>query len=87
MHYYSIDTHDMLGNYLEDDGDDGNSVAYKGKFNTDWQNANKKGLDWYENKLSPGCQVETGVHNTQHITANRKAFEMLWILARIAGWG
>ena len=55
MHYYSIDTHDMLGNYLEDDGDDGNSVAYKGKFNTDWQNANKKGLDWYENKLSPGC--------------------------------
>lgn len=87
MHYYSIDTHDMLGNYLEDDGDDGNSVAYKGKFNTDWQNANKKGLDWYENKLSPGCEVETGVHNTQHITANRKAFAMWWILARIAGWG
>ena len=25
-------------------------------------------------------------HNSQHITANRKAYAMWWILARIAGW-
>ena len=24
--------------------------------------------------------------NSQHITANRKAYAMWWILARIAGW-
>ncbi len=27
-----------------------------------------------------------GAHNSQHITANRKAYAMWWILARIAGW-
>ncbi|MDP2334897.1 MAG: hypothetical protein Q8N05_00305 [Bacteroidota bacterium] len=86
LDYYSIDTHDMKGNYWEDAGDDGNSVAYKGKFYSDWQDSHQKGIDWYENKLSPGGEVETGAHNTQHITANRKAFAMWWILARIAGW-
>lgn len=84
--YYSIDTHDMVGNYWEDAGDDGNSAAYKGKFYSDWQNAHKIGVDWYENRVSPGGKAEYGDHNSQHITANRKAFAMWWILARIAGW-
>ena len=25
-------------------------------------------------------------HNDQHITANRKAYAMWWLLAHIAGW-
>jgi hypothetical protein len=86
LDYFSIDTHDMNGNYWEDAGDDSNSAAYKGKFNLDWQNAHVKGIDWYENKLSPGGEAQFGEHNSQHITANRKAFAMWWILARIAGW-
>jgi hypothetical protein len=86
LDYYSIDTHDMDGNYWEDTGDDGNSAEYGGNFYVDWQNAHQLGVDWYENKSSPGGSVAFGAHNSQHITANRKAYAMWWILARIAGW-
>jgi hypothetical protein len=86
LDYYGIDTHDMSGKYWEDTGDDGNSDAYGGNFYKDWQNAHTKGQDWYDNRESPGGNVIFGAHNSQHITANRKAFAMWWILARIAGW-
>ncbi|VAW23240.1 hypothetical protein MNBD_BACTEROID01-1886 [hydrothermal vent metagenome] len=86
LDYYSIDTHDMSGKYWEGTGDDGNSAAYNGNFYLDWQNAHKKGADWFENKNAPGGKVVFGAHNSQHITANRKAYAMWWILARIAGW-
>ena len=86
LDYYSIDTYDMEDNYWEDTGDDGNSSAYGGNFYLDWQNSHKLGVDWYENKKSPGGEVIFGAHNSQHITANRKAYAMWWILARIAGW-
>ncbi len=86
LDYYSIDTHDMNDNYWEDTGDNGNSSAYGGNFYEDWQNAHTLGQDWYENKSAPGGSVTYGAHNTQHITANRKAYAMWWILARIAGW-
>ena len=36
--------------------------------------------------MEPGGRVDYGEHNTQHITANRKAYAFWWILARIAGW-
>jgi hypothetical protein len=86
LDYYSIDTHDMGGNYWEDAGDDGNSAAYGGNYYLDWQNAHAPGTDWYENKTAPGGEVIFGAHNTQHITANRKAYALWWILARVAGW-
>ena len=86
LDYYSIDTYDMRDNYWEDSGDDGNSAAYGGNFYMDWQNAHQLGKGWYENKNAPGGDVVFGAHNSQHITANRKAFAMWWILARIAGW-
>jgi len=86
LDYYSIDTHDMDDNYWEDAGDNGNSDAYGGNFYIDWQNAHSLGEDYYENKESPGGYVAFGAHNTQHITANRKAYAFWWILARIAGW-
>ena len=86
LDYYSIDTYDMGDNYWEDSGDDGNSAAYGGNFYMDWQNAHEPGVGWYENKNSPGGEVVFGAHNSQHITANRKAYAMWWILARIAGW-
>lgn len=41
-------------------------------------------LGWFENK-KPNDNVTYGEHNTQHITANRKAYAMWWILARITG--
>jgi hypothetical protein len=86
LDYYSIDTHDMDDNYWEDTGDDGNSAEYGGNFYADWQNAHQLGVDWYENRSSPGGSVAFGAHNSQHITANRKAYAMWWILARMAGW-
>lgn len=85
LDYYNIDTHDMNGNYWEDAGDDGNSSA-GGDFYADWQSSHTVGEDYFENRSSPGGPVTYGAHNTQHITANRKAFAMWYILARIAGW-
>ncbi len=86
LDYYSIDTHDMMDKYWEDAGDNGNSAAYGGNFYLDWQNSHILGIDWYKNKEEPRGKVSFGAHNTQHITANRKAYAMWWILARIAGW-
>lgn len=82
LDYYSIDTHDMSDNYWDDTGDDGNSTKYGGNFYSYWQNTHS---GWYENKDTDGS-VAYGEHNTQHITANRKAYAMWWILARIVGW-
>jgi hypothetical protein len=86
LDYYGIDTHDMQGNYWEDTNDNGSSDAYGGNFYTDWQNTHQLGIHYYENRESPGGEVSFGDHNSQHITANRKAYAMWWILARIAGW-
>lgn len=86
LDYYSIDTHDMEGNYWEDAGDDGNSGAYGGNFYRNWQDEGRPGEDYYENKNNPNGEVTYGDHNSQHITANRKAFAMWYILACIAGY-
>jgi hypothetical protein len=86
LDYYSIDTHDMEGTYWEDAGDDGNSDSYGGNFYNDWQGAQTLGEDYYENKNAPGGDVTFGEHNYQHITANRKAYAMWYILACIAGY-
>jgi hypothetical protein len=86
LDYYSIDTHDMQGNYWEDTGDDGNSDEYGGNFYVDWQNEHVLGVHYFENKSSPYGSVTFGQHNSQHITANRKAYAMWYILACIAGY-
>ncbi len=87
LDYYGIDTHDMNDNYWEDTGDNGNSDAYGGNFYIDYQGDNIEGEGYYFNKNSPGSSTATcGDHNTQHITANRKAYAMWYILAMIAGW-
>jgi hypothetical protein len=85
LDYYGIDTHDMDGNYWEDAGDDGNS-SDGGHFYQEWQDNQSVGEGYFENRNSPGGSVAYGAHNTQHITANRKAYAMWYILASIAGW-
>jgi hypothetical protein len=86
LDYYGIDTHDMEDNYWEDAGDNGNSEDYGGNFYVDWQGTQTEGSGYFYNRDAPGGGITYGDHNTQHITANRKAFAMWWILARIAGW-
>ena len=86
LDYYGIDSHDMDDNYWEDSGDDGNSENYGGNFYSDWQESHQLGKDYFENRESPGGSASYGDHNSQHITANRKAYAMWWILSRIAGW-
>jgi hypothetical protein len=86
LDYYGIDTHDMNDQYWSDAGDNGNSDLYGGNFYIDWQEQGEEGIDYYYNKDTPGGTITYGDHNTQHITANRKAYAMWWILARIAGW-
>ncbi|NJK87431.1 MAG: hypothetical protein HC906_17055 [Bacteroidales bacterium] len=67
LDYFSIDAHDMDGNYWQDAGDNGNSNAYGGNFLIDWQNSHALGEDYYYNRSSPGGSVTYGAHNTQHI--------------------
>lgn len=86
LDYYSIDTHDMAGNYWKDTNDNGYSDSYGGNFYIDWQENQESGSDYWKNRLSPGGDIAYGAHNNQHITANRKAMAFWWIMARMAGW-
>lgn len=86
LDYYSIDSHDMAGAYYEDADDNAHSAAAGKSYNQDWQDSHTEGLDWFRNLSSPGGDVSFGEHESQYITANRKAYAMWYILARIAGW-
>jgi hypothetical protein len=81
LDYYSIDSHDMDGNYHEDAGDgDGTSNFY-----VEWQNSHTPGVDYFATRGSPGGSILAADHNpNQYITANRKAYAMWYILAGIA---
>jgi hypothetical protein len=84
LDYWSIDSHDMDGNYYPDADDNGSSGSKH--FNQDWQDAHLEGTAWFNNLDAPAGSIDCGQHETQHITANRKAYAMWYILARIAGW-
>ncbi len=74
----------MDGTYYEDTGDNGDSEEYGGNFYVDWQDTHTEGVHWYRNRASPGGSESFGDHNTQHITANRKAFAFWWVMAQLA---
>jgi hypothetical protein len=86
LDYYSIDSHDMAGTYYADAWDDAYSESAGKAYNAEWQASHTRGTDWFYNRDAPGGSVNTGDHLNQHITANRKAYAMWYILARIAGW-
>lgn len=86
LDYYSIDSHDMDGTYYEDASDDSYSASAGKNFNQVWQDAHAEGTDWFYNQSVPGgtSTSDYGMHLSQHITANRKAYAMWYILAGIA---
>ncbi len=86
LDYFGIDSHDIAGNYYQAANDDGYDPDSETSYYSDWQDSHSLGSHWYYNKNSPGGDIELPQHNTQHITANRKAYAMWWILARMAGW-
>lgn len=88
LDYYTIDTYDMNDKYWEDASDNGYSNANNGNFLKSWQDSRTLGVDYFASRTAPypNGQQQPGAHNTQYITANRKAYAMWWILARIAGW-
>ncbi|GEM_PF-545515 len=86
LDYYGIDTHDFAGTYYPDANDDGYDPESGRNFYAEWQDDHEEGVDWYNNLTAPHGSVEEGDHNSQHITANRKAYAFWWILARISGW-
>lgn len=86
LDYYGIDSHGMDGAYHEAADDNGLDTATGTRYYGNWQASHALGTDWFQNKSSPGGAVAYGEHLDQHITANRKAYAMWWILARIAGW-
>jgi len=92
LDYFSIESHDMNGNYWDDAGDDSYSVKYRRSedavsyyFFQDYQDAHALGKDYFYNR-DINDDINTGKHVNQHITANRKAYAMWWILARLTGW-
>jgi len=86
LDYFSIDSHCMNDYYYSDCSDDGDSDEYGGNYYKTFQDQGQLGQTYYENKNIPQGDIKFGQHNTQHITANRKAYAMWWILARLAGW-
>jgi hypothetical protein len=86
LDYYSIDSYCMKDIYYQDAGDDGDSNLYGGNYYRDYESVSLLGQDYFENKVMPDGEIEYGSHTTQHITSNRKAYAMWWILARLAGW-
>jgi hypothetical protein len=84
LDYYGIDSHDFAGNYYPDVNDNG--VEGDISFYEDWQASHTEGADWFYNLTGPHGGIEEGDHNSQHITANRKAYAFWWLLARISGW-
>lgn len=104
LDYWSIDSHDMDGDYYEDASDDAVSSVYTAaydlshsaasasprNFNADWQASHAAGTYWFYDRSTPDIggpgNYDPGQHESQHVTANRKAYAMWYILARIAGW-
>ncbi len=89
LDYFSIDTHAMDGTEHADAGDNGDWDG--GNFCVDWQDAHEPDDGWYWNRTqpAPAGAVAPGMHNEDplnHLTANRKAYAMWYILARVAGW-
>ncbi len=70
---------DGLVNYMELGCDDGCNYTLNGASHNwaiEWQNAHTQNVDWYD------C----GSAHSQALNANRKAYAIWWLFARIAGW-
>ncbi len=93
LDFFSNDSHTMDGVFYIDAGDNGSSATYQAavpgasdSFNRDWQDSHTLGVDYFQGRDGAGGSVAFGDHTDQHITLNRNAYALWWILARMAGW-
>lgn len=84
--FYDIECYDPDGNYYGDkyvtdtcaydSNGDGNPNNDGANWAIEWQNSHVEGVDWYS------C----GSAHSEPLNANRKAYAVWWLWARIAGW-
>ncbi len=74
--FYDIECYDPDGKYFGDKNVTDNCSYNGGNWAIDWQNTHVKGVDWYD------C----GSAHSQPLNANRKAYAIWWLWARLAGW-
>ena len=65
-----------FGDKFPTDNCDYTDGSKMGNWAIEWQNAHKKGVDWFE------CEAA----HSQSLNANGKAYAAWWLFARLAGW-
>ena len=74
--FYDIECYDPDGKYFGDKNVEDNCNYTGGNWAKEWQNSHIQDKDWYN------C----GSAHSQPLNANRKAYAIWWLWARLAGW-
>jgi len=74
--FYDIECYDPDGKYFGDKNVEDDCDYTGGNWAKEWQNSHVKDTDWYS------C----GSAHSQPLNANRKAYAIWWLWARLAGW-
>ena len=74
--FYDIECYDPDGNYFGNKNVEDDCDYTGGNWAKEWQSSHTKDVDWYS------C----GSAHSEPLNANRKAYAVWWLWARLAGW-